>query len=176
MAKKRPRIPMDVFRAVLTEAGHRCAIPTCRAETTEIHHIKPWSKVKEHKFENLIALCPTCHARVGKGQIDRKSMRIYKANLSLLNSRYSSLELRVLEQFAQNPEHDAVLLPGIYDILILYLLKDGILQCTHGTSGITTGTMTSLKTAITTMGPYPYQLTPKGKELVEHWANSQPLS
>jgi hypothetical protein len=40
-----------------------------------------WSIVKEHKFENLIALCPTCHTRYDHGEIDRKSMRLYKAAL-----------------------------------------------------------------------------------------------
>ena len=57
----RPSIPTDIKRQVLIEAGHRCAIPTCGHPTTEIAHILPWAKVKEHKFENLIALCPNCH-------------------------------------------------------------------------------------------------------------------
>jgi 5-methylcytosine-specific restriction endonuclease McrA len=40
----------------------------------EIAHIVPWEKVKEHTFDNLIVLCPTCHTRFDKGEIDRKSM------------------------------------------------------------------------------------------------------
>jgi hypothetical protein len=80
--EKRPAIPAELTRRVLVEAGHRCAIPTCRHPTTEIAHIVPWSRVREHTFDNLIALCPTCHARYDKGEIDRKSMRMYKAQLS----------------------------------------------------------------------------------------------
>jgi hypothetical protein len=41
----------------------------------------PWSEVKEHRFENLIALCPTCHTRYDQGTIDRRSMLVYKALL-----------------------------------------------------------------------------------------------
>ncbi len=37
-------VPTEVKRAVLVEAGHRCAIPTCRATTTEIAHIVPQSE------------------------------------------------------------------------------------------------------------------------------------
>ena len=77
----RPSIPADIKRQVLMEAGHRCAIPTCRHPTTEIAHIEPWAKVQEHKFENLIALCPNCHTRYDNKEIDRKSMVQYKASL-----------------------------------------------------------------------------------------------
>ncbi|MEV5747926.1 HNH endonuclease signature motif containing protein [Actinoallomurus sp. NPDC052308] len=67
-----------MVRAILVEAGHRCSIPTCRATPVEIAHIDPWAKVREHKAENLIALCPTCHKRYDKGEMDRQSMLIYK--------------------------------------------------------------------------------------------------
>jgi hypothetical protein len=49
----------------------------------EINHIEPWSKVKQHTFDNLIALCPTCHARYMRGEIDRESMQMYKLNLGV---------------------------------------------------------------------------------------------
>ncbi len=44
-------------RMALVEAGHRCAIPTCRHPTTEIAHIVPESESHDDSFENLIALC-----------------------------------------------------------------------------------------------------------------------
>ena len=79
----RPSIPTDTVRAVLVEAGHRCAIPTCRATTTEIAHIEPWAKSHDNTFGNLIALCPNCHMRFDqKKEIDAKSVRIYKQNLA----------------------------------------------------------------------------------------------
>lgn len=88
MSVRRPAIPRELRRRVLIEAGHRCAIPTCRATPVEIAHITPWAKVKKHEFGNLIALCPTCHTRFDDphNTLDRKSMRQYKANLNPLFS------------------------------------------------------------------------------------------
>lgn len=79
---KRPSIPAELKRKVLVEAGHRCAIHTCRHPTTDVHHIVPWEDCHEHSYENLIALCPNCHRRTGLGEIDRKSLRMYKARVA----------------------------------------------------------------------------------------------
>jgi tetratricopeptide (TPR) repeat protein len=65
-----------MHRQVLVEANHRCAI--CEATEIDVHHIVDHAKVKEHKFENLIALCPNCHRRGHNGDIDRLSMLAYK--------------------------------------------------------------------------------------------------
>jgi HNH endonuclease len=65
------------------EAGHRCAIPACKADPVELAHITPWAQVHKHTFDNMIALCPTCHARFDKGRIDRLAMLEYKRNLSV---------------------------------------------------------------------------------------------
>lgn len=78
----RPAIPAEIRRAVLVEAGHRCAIPTCRYPNVDLHHIVPWEKCESHDFDNLIALCSNCHRRADSGEIDRKALRIYKAQLS----------------------------------------------------------------------------------------------
>jgi hypothetical protein len=87
-------IPEQLKRDVLVEAGHRCAIPTCRQTTVEIAHIIPWETVQEHTFENLIALCPNCHDLYDKKHmIDRKAMQQYKANLSLINQRHRNSEI-----------------------------------------------------------------------------------
>jgi hypothetical protein len=51
----RPPIPAALTRAIRVEAGHRCAIPTCRATSgLQIHHIADWAKVREHTFANLV--------------------------------------------------------------------------------------------------------------------------
>jgi hypothetical protein len=78
----RDPIPAEIRRAVLCEAGHRCAIPTCRHPEIDLHHIVPWEQRKSHDFENLVALCPNCHRRAHAGEIDRKSLRWYKSQLS----------------------------------------------------------------------------------------------
>lgn len=120
----RPSIPRALERAVLMEAGHRCAIPTCQQVPVQIAHIVPWAQVKEHAFENLIALCPTCHARYDDAkQIDRMAMFQYKANLALLNGRYSDLERRVLTVFVENPHLESVWIEKSLDILMMYWSK-----------------------------------------------------
>lgn len=64
--------PTDLERRVKVEAGHRCAISIAVYSRVETAHIIPWAEVKEHNFENLIALCPYCHDLYGKDKkIDR---------------------------------------------------------------------------------------------------------
>lgn len=78
MVARRPAIPADLDGQVRMEAQRRCAV--CRSEgPTEIHHIIPWATCREHKLENLILLCPNCHAQAQESHIDRISLRSYKA-------------------------------------------------------------------------------------------------
>src|SRR5262245_7610984 len=126
----RPPLPRELERAVKVEAGHRCAIPTCLAHPIEIAHIEPRAADGSNDvFENLIALCPTCHAMYDlEKKIDRKAMRQYKANLSVLNGRYLDIERRVLEHFALNPDAERVALPGGFSLLLSHLIGDGLLE------------------------------------------------
>ena len=161
------------------EAGHRCAIPACRQPTVEIAHIVPWEQVREHKFDNLIVLCANCHIRFGRGEIDRPSMKQYKANLSVLTGRYGDLEQRVLRFFARRPEEDEIELPERLDILLMYLLEDGLLE--GGRLG-RSYTMTinyggdkddlDLPSRPTTEI---YRLTDKGREFITRWLSAKKL-
>jgi hypothetical protein len=130
---KRPPIPAALERVLLLECGHRCAIPTCRQHPVELAHIVPWAQVKEHKFENLIALCPTCHARYDNGEIDRMSMRTYKLNLFLVHSRYGDLEQRLIRKFVKDRTTEEFWWFAEMEILLTYLLDDGLLQDTGKT-------------------------------------------
>lgn len=125
MPAGRPSIPTALARRVKVEAGHRCAIPTCKSVPVELAHTTPWAQVQEHTFDNLIALCPTCHARFDRGDIDRASVRHYKANLAVVNSRYGDLERRVIDIFARNPQINAIQLGGDSTIYLMYLIEDG---------------------------------------------------
>ncbi|MEH2269378.1 MAG: HNH endonuclease [Nostoc sp.] len=128
---QRDHIPAEVKRAVLVEAGHRCAIPTCRATTTEIAHIIPWAKSNDNSFENLIALCPNCHTRFDqKKEIDPQSIRMYKQNLSILNNRYGEFERRLFEILAKSEERVFVVGAG-GDILVANAVKDGFFEDKH---------------------------------------------
>ena len=158
----RPAIPRALERAVLMEAGHRCAIPTCQQVPVEIAHIVPWAQVKNNTFDNLIALCPTCHARYDTKQIDRMAMFQYKANLALVNGRYSDLERRVLKMFVENPDIESVWIEKSLDILMMYLVQDGlVVQDRDIKYHFATGT--------------PYCLTDKGRDFIGRWVNAEEL-
>lgn len=173
MPAGRPSIPKKIERAVLIEAGHRCAIPTCRSTTTQIAHIKPWAKVKEHNFDNLIALCANCHIRYDRGEIDRLSMLQYKANVGIVNSRYGDLERRVLDYFAMNPKADEVELPGGMQLLLMYLIQDGYLV--YGETFRSRGTSDGLFD-FDIAALQVYRLTEAGRDFVRRWSTAAALT
>jgi hypothetical protein len=122
----RPHIPSELERRVLVEAGHRCAIPTCRNTPVDLAHIEPWAKVREHRFENLITLCPTCHRRYDRGEIDRLSMLAYKEQLqpharrqrSQLIASYCALRaaLDAWDRTINGLVHSNVITPGLEEV------------------------------------------------------------
>jgi hypothetical protein len=95
----REAIPIELRRKVLTEEGHRCAIPTCKQTPVDIAHIIPYIEIRSHTFDNLIVLRANCHRRYDNGEIDRKVMKHYEANLSIINNRYSDFGQRILQYF-----------------------------------------------------------------------------
>ena len=110
-------------RMALVEAGYRCAIPTCRHPTHEIAHILPESQSHDDSFANLIALCPKCQNK----EIDRQSIRGYKRNLAILNSRYSDFERRVFDQIAETDRRSFIVEAG-FEILLAHAVNDGLLK------------------------------------------------
>jgi len=125
MSDDRPAIPKPLKRRVLVEAGHRCAIPTCRHIEVDVAHIVPYEKCKAHKYENLIALCPNCHRRADKGEIDRKSLRMYKANLRYTHDKFSIFEVDLLFELYRNPPNYGELFAKSMSLLIKRLLDAG---------------------------------------------------
>lgn len=171
MPAGRPAIPIHIERAVLVEAGHRCAV--CRGTPVEMCHIEPWAKVKEHTFENLIAMCPTCHAREGTKDIDRKSLYIYKANMALLTHRYGDVERRVLTYFAERPNESEAKLPAGSELLMLYLVKDGLVSDGRRTGGVVVGDPSYAQ--VTTPASDVYTITDKGRDFVARWKSGKPV-
>lgn len=139
--KARPAIPADLKRRVLVEAGHRCAIPTCRHIKVEIHHIIPWAERKEHKYENLIALCPNCHNLADRKKIDRKSLRMYKINLRTIHDKYSQLEIDVLFEANKIPTGQAIQWPPFMNILIKRIVESGFVNLSQSGGGVFAGGM-----------------------------------
>jgi HNH endonuclease len=114
----RPPIPADIRRRVLVEAGHRCAIPTCRYIEVDVHHVVPWAQCQSHEYDNLIALCPNCHRRADRGEIDRKSLRLYKFNLRFAHDKYSQIEMDILFELFRIPVNEGMPWLGFNLILL----------------------------------------------------------
>lgn len=165
----RPAIPSELRRRVLVEAGHRCAIATCRHIEVDVHHIVPWETCRAHEYQNLIALCPNCHRRADRGEIDRKSLHIYKASLRFTHDRFSQFEVDVLFEATKLPQGTALQYPPAMGLLVKRLLEAGFvtLQSPPG------GGAYSMGMSIT---PQLLQATPSGREYVASLGLTGPWS
>jgi len=158
MADGRPPIPADIRRRVLVEAGHRCAIPTCRHIEVDIHHIIPWTKCEAHEYDNLIALCPNCHRRADRGEIDRKALRLYKVNLRFIHDKYSQLEMDILFELSGAPADAGIPWPPFMNILLKRALESGFLTL-HSPGG-------SIRVMGMQTSPEHLVVTPAGRSFV----------
>jgi len=173
MSDERPAIPQALRRRVLVEAGHRCAIPTCRQHPVDVHHIVEWSTVRRHDFENLLALCPTCHRRMREGDIDRLAANQYKANLGVMNSRYEPIERRLLLRLGADNEDAVVAMPGLSYFFFGNLLADGLVEeCDLATRNPIRGYM-----LLFDEGPPAafWRLTQAGRDLALRLLKAEPL-
>jgi hypothetical protein len=94
-------------------------------------------------------------------------MRQYKANLSVISDRYSDLERRVIEHFVDHPGQYTIFLPGGLQLLLGYLVKDGLIN-------IKDKLLPTMGGAIFTNDEY--YLTDSGKEFIRHLRGNEPLS
>lgn len=186
----------------MIEAGHRCAIPMCRAVAPlQIDHIVDWAQVQRHEFENMIVLCANCHGLKTNGHIDRLSLRRYKANLAVINSRYGDLERRALEYFAEQRERHrpifdgqpdvapdwprglALAVPGTMRLLMMYLVHDGYVELVPGGQRLLSPMAPVgsdwIETERVPPGVLPttdyYRLTRAGVEFLDAWLGAQPI-
>ncbi|GAA3224417.1 hypothetical protein GCM10010468_51420 [Actinocorallia longicatena] len=139
----------------------------------EIEHIEDWAKVKEHTFENMIVLCANCHGRKASGSrsLDRAALKQYKANLGLINQRYSSAEQRLLEYLAAHLDVETMSLPAGMSWLFDYLVRDGVIEIEQFRGPITWGMFQSEN-----FGMDQARLTEAGKAVVRGLAEAQPLN
>jgi hypothetical protein len=87
----RQAIPGAVRVQVLTEAGYRCAVPTCRnILALDLHHIEEVVDGGGNEPGNLLALCPTCHALYTRGTITRDSIHAWKLILVSLTHAFDA--------------------------------------------------------------------------------------
>lgn len=80
---------MKTVTIVLTEAGYRCAVPTCRGILAlDMHHLWELAAGGGDEPFNLIALCPTCHALYHRGTISSDAIYAYKAMLVAISRAF----------------------------------------------------------------------------------------
>lgn len=90
----RTSISNPIRVTALTEAGYRCAVPTCRTILAiDMHHLVPVSEGGGNTVANLIALCPTCHALFHRGEISRDSIYTWKSLLVSLSQAFDQRDI-----------------------------------------------------------------------------------
>jgi len=141
MSEERLPIPSELKRQIYVEAGHRCAIPTCRSIHIDIHHIIPWEQCKKHEYPNLIALCPNCHRMAEKEEMDRKSLRMYKNNLRFLYDRFTIFEIDLLFELHKIPDDKLTQIPWHYELMIKRLIEAEFVEYKKMPAGVSAGGM-----------------------------------
>jgi len=109
-----------------------------------MEHIDDWASVKEHKFENMIVLCATCHSRVTSKEIHKDAIRTYKRNLAIISGRYSLYEIRLFQavysKIDEQPlsfriaENDFLHVKGAVDDKLFQVVKLGLSVSIGGVS------------------------------------------
>jgi hypothetical protein len=161
----RPAVPTALKRQLYEEAGYRCAVPTCKGTSAlEMAHIEPWSVVQAHSFENMIVLCAVDHTRFDRGEIPIQSIRVYKSNLGVINSRYGEFERRMLEYFGTSGA-DYIDIPNGRPLDLFYLLRDGHLVEERSRGGVFMGNAPIAQNVR-------YQLTASGQQLVRDFMSA----
>ena len=156
MSPQRQPIPVATKIQVLTEAGYRCAVPTCRTILAiDLHHIVEVRDGGANEPANLLALCPTCHALFHRGTIARESIAAWKGMLIALSSAFD--------------------ISAIDDLLFLNMLKPGELNVSGDGvlkfSRLVAAGFAQFALAMQN-GPivlYEISLTQKGRTLISAW-------
>ena len=161
MAATKPRertsLSVAVRTAVLTQAGYRCAVPTCRGILAlDLHHLWEVNAGGGDGVENLIALCPTDHALYHRGNISQDAIYSYKAMLVALNGAFD------------NPTIDLLLFLEQYPKNTLIISGDGLLKFARLISaGLAEAVM--LANNANQLVTYTVWVSPKGQQLISAW-------
>jgi hypothetical protein len=154
------RKPLSIVlkREVLTEAGYRCAVPTCRnILALDLHHIIPIEEGGPNALSNLLALCPTCHALYTRGIISREAIHAWKQIVVALSHAFDAEAISFLLFLKRT---------GTRDILVS---GDGVLQFAS-----LIATDLAEPHLVFRRGPWQFYsicLTAKGQRLLDAWCS-----
>ena len=155
--RERDNLPLNTRLIVLTEGGYRCAVPTCRnILALDMHHIWEVSAGGGDDPENLIALCPTCHALYHRGTIQPDAIYTYKSMLVAITRAF---DLEAIDRllFLESFEEDFLIVSGDgllhFGRLIAAGLASAELKSNNNWQVVT----------------YAVNISAKGRQLVEAW-------
>lgn len=157
---QRCAIPVDVKKLVLHESGYKCGNPACHSILTlDIHHLQRVADDGKEGADNLLPLCPNCHALHHRGEIPAESVRAWKMLLLSINEAFDKRTISLLQTISCVGE--------------IYLSGDELLECAELVAGewIETnrfGLPTQTQTGLT-VPFYRVSLTDRGKRLISAW-------
>jgi hypothetical protein len=162
-SRGRKKLPLDTKLILLTESGYRCAVPTCRAFLTlDIHHLEQVSDGGSGDPANLLAVCPTCHARYHRGDISQESLYVYKTMLVALTGAFDVETVDKL-LFLEQLEKDFLIVSGDGVLPFARLIASGLasveLKANNGWQIVT----------------YSVSLSDKGHHLLHAWKGGDRL-
>jgi len=155
---ERTKLKLKTVSIVLTEAGYRCAVPTCRGILAlDMHHIWEVSAGGGDDPSNLIALCPTCHALYHRGTITADSIYAYKAMLVAIGRAFDVEAIDKLFFLYKLPKN------------LLVVSGDGVLQFARLIAADLA--MFEMKNNNNwLLVTYAVRLTDKGRQLIYAWS------
>ena len=155
--KERTGLPLKTKIEVLTEAGYRCAVPTCRnILALDMHHMYQVAHGGGDSPSNLIALCPTCHALYHRGTISAASIYAYKAMLIAI-SRAFDVDAVDRLLFLNSLSNDSLIVSGDGVLRFDRLIAAGLAQFEPKANN---------QNLIVT---YSINISEKGRLLIEAW-------
>jgi hypothetical protein len=155
--RERTKLSLKTVTLVLTEAGYRCAVPTCRGILAlDMHHIWEVSAGGGNDPSNLIALCPTCHALYHRGTISGDSIYAYKAMLVAISRAFDIEAIDKLLFLHKLPDNSLV------------VSGDGVLQFARLVAADLATFQLKANNAWLLV-TYSVLLTQKGRMLVDAW-------
>jgi hypothetical protein len=173
--KGKGKISPSTRESAMIEAGYRCAVPTCRSSLSlDVHHITQKSEGGSDEIENLIVLCPTCHAAFHRGTYSKEAIRVWKMTLLQLNNSYDRNAVNLLLLLEKmNFPHFSV----SADALLPFapLIVSGLVDATPKIFTTPTTAMAGLSVHY----HYMVQLSETGQSFMQAWKDgkkSQPMS
>jgi hypothetical protein len=161
MTRQRRSLPVDVRRLVLHESGYKCGNPACHSILTiDIHHMERVADDGSDAPDNLLPLCPNCHALHHKGEIPIQSVRAWKMLLLTINEAYDRKTIDVLAALGK--------------VGTVFVSGDGLLTCAGlvaaGLVEVSTWGQQSFDPRFGFQIPsYRVTLTPRGDKLLAAW-------